>query len=229
MGLFGFGKKNEEPMQAPATGSVQLNTAKVTGNEVTPTGGLLNLKKNDFLNLTKAAQTLSNIRVSAGWDVVDRGSDYDLDIAAYQLDGRGRLLRHDGTIYFSNKHANGIRLDHDNLTGEGDGDDENMFFNFDKVSPETAKVAIYVVIYMGNSRSQTFDKVKNAYVRLVDQSVRPEKEICRYSLSEDGGRNTAVHFADLIRTDEGWTFKAVGEGSRDSIGSIEDKYEKGDI
>lgn len=228
MGLFGFGKKNE-PAQAPATGSVQLNTAKVTGNEVSATGGLLNLQKNDFLNLTKAVETLSNIRVSAGWDVVDRGSDYDLDIAAFQLDSTGRLVRHDGTVYYSNKHANGIRLDHDNLTGEGDGDDENMFFNFDKVSAETAKVAIYVVIYMGASRSQFFEKVKNAYVRLVDQSVRPEKEICRYSLSGEGGRNTAVHFADLIRTDDGWTFKAIGEGSRDSIGSIENKYEKGEI
>lgn len=224
MGIFGFGKKHQETEAVQNTAPVTLSTVKDSGNEVQATGGLLNLNKNDMLNLTKATATLSHMRASAGWDVSSRyGEDYDLDIAAYMLNENGKMIRN-GIVYYGNKNHSGINLDHDNLTGEGDGDDENMFFNFDKIPENVATVAIYVVIYNANSRGQSFRNVKNAYVRMVDESTIPEREVCRYKLSEADNNATAVHFADLNRTPDGWTFHAIGDYMNASINSIGHNY-----
>lgn len=224
MGLFDFFKKNDSsvaqthqsatniPVPAPAT--------KPTGNEVfldLNKGGLLNLQKNDFLNLSKTGVNLTNIRVSAGWDVNAHGQDYDLDLCAYMLDGENRLIQ---TVYYGAKSGTGLQLDQDNLTGEGDGDDENMFINFDKIPSSVQRIVFGVVIYQAEHRRQSFNHVENAYVRMIDQSVRPERELCRYNLTEDGGNNTAIQFAKIVRTSEGWTFHAIGKFSQDTISTL---------
>lgn len=248
MGLFGFGrKKNDQsaniesavtrasertdshtstPSPAPASYD---SISSISGNVVSldlRKDGILNLTKNDLLDLSKTDSTLRNIRCSAGWDVNDSryGQDYDLDLCAYLLGSNGRLAKGiKNTIYYGDKRGTGIQLDHDNLTGEGDGDDENMFIDFSRIPDSVQKILVCVVIYQGASRSQTFKHVKNAYVRLVDEGVSPEQEICRYNLSADGGNNTAVRFAELIRTGEGWVFKALGDLERASIGDIQDE------
>ena len=230
MGLFGklFGG-DEQQTQAPAS-NTPIQTASTEGREVTldlNKGGMLNLAKNDFLNLSKTDFSLENIRVSAGWDVKTSlfGSDFDLDLCAFLLDSSGHLTRSvNNLVYFSKKKSQGIQLDHDNLTGAGDGDDENMFVNFNNIHPDVAQIVVAVVIYSGQNRKQYFGQVKNAYVRLVDQARRPEKEIARFNLSEDGGKATAVKFAELTRTVNGWTFKAVGEYLNASIQDIEKSY-----
>lgn len=104
------------------------------------------------------------------------------------------------------------------------GTEENMFVNFNNIHPDVAQIVVAVVIYSGKNRKQYFGQVKNAYVRLVDQAQRPEKEIARFNLSEDGGKATAVKFAELTRTVNGWTFKAVGEYLNASIQDIEKSY-----
>ena len=220
MALFNFGKKKDSPTvnatptyTPPAsTGDINLDLSK---------GISLNLTKGMTLDLSKAPSTFQDIRVGAGWDVVARGRDYDLDLCAIMLDNRNRYVDH---VYYGKKQAKGIELDHDNLTGEGDGDDENIFMNFHKISPDVAKVVICVVIYEASSRGQQFANVRNAYVRLVDQAKYPEYEICRFNLSENGGRATAVKFAELTRTTAGWDFKAIGEYLQASISDIVRQY-----
>lgn len=231
MGLFGFGKKknDEQHIEQAATPVHTAVGTPTSGHEVTldlSKGGILNLQKNDFLDLSKVESTLKNIRVSAGWDV-NRGwgSDYDLDLCAILLGDDGHLVHGSkSVVYYGSKKAPGVQLDHDNLTGEGDGDDENMFFDFSRISPEVKQIIVCVVIYQARSRDQSFKAVKNAYVRLVDQDVRPEKEICRYDLTEDGKNATAVKFASLERNPSGWSFKAIGEYDEASISDIEDQY-----
>ena len=213
-----FGKKNP-PVQATPTYTPPASTGDI--NLDLSKGISLNLTKGMSLDLSKAPSTLQDIRVAAGWDVAARGTDYDLDLCAILLDHNNRHL---DTVYYGKKRSSGIELDHDNLTGEGDGDDENIFMNFTKISPNVAKVVICVVIYEANSRGQRFANVRNAYVRLVDQAKRPEYEICRFNLSEDGGNATAVKFAELTRTQSGWDFKAIGEYMRASISDIARQY-----
>lgn len=240
MGLFDKFKNNNTETATPApTPAEPVVTAAPSGNEVLldlNKGGLLNLQKNDFLNLSKAGVNLKDIRVAAGWDVQQKGQDYDLDLCAFVRDANGKLIKSSKSIvfygdnnmrfnYYSDKKCKGLQLDKDNLTGEGDGDDENIFVNFDNIDPNATSVIFAVVIYNGFSRNQDFAHVQNAYVRLVDQSVKPEKELCRYNLTEDGGKNTAIEFAEIQRTSDGWTFKALGDFAKvRDIASLADKY-----
>ena len=220
MGLFGFGKHKETTPVTPQESVQPSVTPANSGTEVfldLNKGGLLNLQKNEFLNLSKTGINLTDIRVAAGWDVNHKGMDYDLDLCAYPMDAHGRIL---DTVYYGDKHYHGLRLDKDNLTGEGDGDDENIFVDFTKIPANVQKVIFAVVIYNGATKGQTFGHVKNAFVRLVDQSVRPEKEICRFNLSADGKDNTAVVFAEITRTTDGWTFSPIGNYYKSDIAGL---------
>lgn len=219
MGFFNFFNKDEENNNTPQHQPEPVrSTTQSQGQEVfldLNKGGLLNLEKNQFLNLSKADISLRDIRVAAGWDVVDRGQDYDLDLCAHLFDGNDKLI---DIVYFGRLYSSGVRLDGDNLTGEGDGDDENIFINFNKVDSYVKKITIGVVIYAGRRRRQYFSKVKNAYVRLVDESTG--KEVARINLTEDAGETTAVVFAELRRTNDEWLFKSIKEFKNSDIQNL---------
>lgn len=212
MGFF-----NSTPSESQTTVANSSEPKREVFLDLNKNDGMLNLQKNDFLNLTKTGVSLNNMRVSAGWDVRTFGSDYDLDLCAYLIRDNGQLSQ---TVFYGNMQAQGIRLDKDNLTGKGDGDDENIFINFSEINANVSRIVFGVVIYNAKIRFQSFGKVKNAYVRMVDQSTNPEREICRYSLSDDGGKNTAVKFAELVKINDEWTFNAIGEYSKDNINSL---------
>ena len=225
MSIFGnlFGNRSQNDTQ-PSTVSQQPATVphKDTSSTSIPAerevlldlskGGLLNLEKREFVNLTKSGVSLSNIRAAAGWDMARFGSNIDLDLCAQLFEGN---TLHQ-TIYYGNKTGKGIYLDGDNLTGAGDGDDENIRINFNSLPSQVDRIVIAVVIY---SSGKIFSGVKNAYVRLVDES-QGEQELVRYNLSEDGGRNTAVVAAELKQVNGEWRFVAVGDYSRNSISSL---------
>jgi tellurium resistance protein TerD len=219
MGILGkiFGKKDNETaevvnVQATAVTEVQPQTTATSAPQ------LLNLKKGDILDLTKYTSSLTNIRAAAGWDInKSSGSDYDLDLCAY-LFRDGRVV---DTVYYGNKHDrnSAIWLDGDNLTGSGEGDDENIRVDLTSLN-NIDKITFAVVIYHGKARSQSFNNVKNAYVRLVDESAGG-KEICRYCLSTDGGSNTAVTVANIKKDDnQNWVFEPIGIYSKNSIDSL---------
>lgn len=218
--LFGGRSQNDTPSstvtQQPAvfhqdTSSTSIPAEKEVLLDLSK-GGLLNLEKREFVNLTKSGVSLSNIRAAAGWDMARFGSNIDLDLCAYLFEGN-QLYQ---TIYYGNKTGKGIYLDGDNLTGAGDGDDENIRINFNSLPPKVDRIVIAVVIY---SSGKIFSGVKNAYVRLVDES-QGEQELVRYNLSEDGGKNTAVVAAELKQVNGEWRFVAVGDYSHNSISSL---------
>ncbi|AYE33940.1 TerD family protein [Clostridium septicum] len=190
--------------------------------------GVLNLQKNDILDLTKAEPGLSKVMLGAGWDVVKKSGffsfakNYDLDLVALQIDNSGHLLNN-GLIYFGHQSGVGIKLHGDNLTGEGDGDDEKISVDLTRLPSGCAKVVFAVTIYDAKVRKQSFSGVKNAYVRLLNED-KGGSEICRYNLSEDGGDNTAIIFAELERINGNWQFKAKGELLKASISTLADMY-----
>ncbi|MGL5417479.1 MAG: TerD family protein [Clostridium sp.] len=189
---------------------------------------VLNLKKNDILNLTKEDPTLNKIMLGAGWDVAEKRGffgftkNYDLDLCAYLLDSNEKLISN-GIIYFGHQNGVGIKLHGDNLTGEGEGDDEKITVELNRLPRACEKVIFAVVIYSATSRKQSFKEVKNAYVRLLNED-RGSMEICRYNLSDDGGDNTAILFAELSKSGSSWNFKARGELLKGSIDSISKMY-----
>lgn len=178
--------------------------------------GLLNLNKGQFLNLKKNDISLNNIRASAGWDFEEGETVYDLDLVAYLQDDKDVKE----TVYYGKPRHYGIFLDGDNLTGEGEGDDENIYCQLDLLPDDITKISFAVVIYSAG-RYKMFSKVKNAYIRLVDEDT--DEEILRFKLSENGGNNTAVLAADLIKNDNGWNFVPVEKYTRDDIKSLGEK------
>ena len=173
--------------------------------------GILNLNKNDILDLTKRNPGLKKVRLGAGWDIANNGLDYDLDIAAFLLDSNNKFNTVSNIIFFNNKESQGISLAGDNRTGAGEGDDEVININLEEINPNIAKIVFVVTIHEAQAKRQTFGMVENSYVRLVDLENN-KREICRFNLKENGSTATSVIFAELNRKGSEWQFKAIGEG-----------------
>ena len=173
--------------------------------------GILNLNKNDILDLTKRNPGLKKVSLGAGWDIANNGLDYDLDIAAFLLDSNNKFNTVSNIIFFNNKESQGISLAGDNRTGAGEGDDEVININLEEINPNIAKIVFVVTIHEAQAKRQTFGMVENSYVRLVDLENN-KREICRFNLKENGSTATSVIFAELNRRGSEWQFKAIGEG-----------------
>ena len=173
--------------------------------------GILNLNKNDILDLTKKNPGLKKVSLGAGWDIANNGLDYDLDIAAFLLDSNNKFNTVSNIIFFNNKEGQGISLAGDNRTGAGEGDDEVININLEEINPNIAKIVFVVTIHEAQAKRQTFGMVENSYVRLVDLENN-KREICRFNLKENGSTATSVIFAELNRKGSEWQFKAIGEG-----------------
>lgn len=190
---------------------------------------LLNLQKNDILDLSKKDPSLKNILLGGGWDVAKKGffgfgSDYDLDLIALLLGEDGKLIKSSkSVIYYNDMVGQGIKLHGDNRTGEGEGDDEKISISLDKLPIECKKVVFAVTIYDAVRRRQSFSKVKNAYVRLVNED-KGNEEICRYNLTEDGGNNTGIIFAELFKENGNWQFKAIGKLLDATVSTLSQMY-----
>ena len=179
----------------------------------------LNLKKNDVLNLTKKNPGLKKVILGAGWDVATIGQDFDLDIAAFLLDSNNKFNSLENIIFFNNKQGEGIYLEGDNRTGAGEGDDERIFIDLEKINQNIQKIVFVVTIHNAQVKRQTFGMIENSYIRLVDVDSN-EKELCRFNLKENGSTATSVLFAELLREGTEWQFKAIGEGKIADLNGI---------
>lgn len=187
----------------------------------------LSLVKGQKINLSKEVEGLSKVVVGLGWDAAKKGlfgqvSKIDCDASAIVL---GENDSYRGVAYYGNRSLeNGCVYHHgDNLTGDGDGDDEQITVDLNKLSNGVSKVVFVVNIYDCNSRRQDFGMIKNAFIRLVDKTTG--KEICRYNLSENYSGKTAMVFAEVYKKDNEWRFNAIGQGTTDkSIEAMIRKY-----
>lgn len=157
--------------------------------------------------------------LGAGWDISNNGSDFDLDIAAFLLDANNKFNTVSNVIFFNNKIGQGISLAGDNRTGAGEGDDETINIELDKIDSNIAKIVFVVTIHEAMAKRQTFGMINNSYVRLVDLDQNG-KELCRFNLKENGSTATSVIFAELHRNGTEWQFKAVGEGKIADLNGI---------
>ena len=172
---------------------------------------ILNLQKNEILDLTKRNPGLKKVTLGAGWDISNGGLDFDIDIAAFLLDANNKFNTVSNVIFFNNKQGQGIALSGDNRTGAGEGDDETILIDLENINPSIQKIVFVVTIHEAQSRRQTFGMVNNSYVRLLD-TQNNDRELCRFNLKADGSTATSVLFAELYRDMGEWQFKAVGEG-----------------
>lgn len=182
----------------------------------------VNLQKGQKVSLTKENPGLNNVLVGIGWDVnrFDTGGDFDLDSAAFMLTDTGRVSSQDDFIFFGNlAHPSGsVRHMGDNLTGVGDGDDEQIRIELSKVPANILRIAFTVTIYDADSRHQNFGQVSNAYVRIMDESTGAE--LLRYDLGEDFSIETAAVFGELYKNGAEWKFNAIGSGYQGGLAAL---------
>ena len=165
--------------------------------------------------------------VGLGWDVnqFDTGADFDLDTSAFLAGANGKCPTEKEFIFYGNlEHASGaVKHMGDNLTGEGDGDDEQIVIDLNSVPAEYDKIVLAVNIYKAYDRRQNFGLIKNAFIRLVD--ARNNNEMCIYNLTEDYSGMTAMLFGEVYRYNGEWKFNAVGQGTTDgSISEFAKRY-----
>ena len=173
----------------------------------------LNLQKGDLLNLSKNYSKLNNIDFGLGWDVSTDGRAWDLDVSAIVLGNDGEIIE---TVYYGYLNGTGIKLNGDNLTGIGDGDDEIITVNLNSIPSNVKIIGFFVNIFSANGRD--FSKVKNAYIRMVDKDRN--EEVCKYKLNESGKGYDAFHFANLERVNNEWRFKTIGEGTNGGVSEL---------
>lgn len=155
----------------------------------------------------------SAVTVGLGWDErTTSGEDFDLDASAIAVGKDGNALSDKHFVFFNNLRSPDGSIEHtgDNLTGGGDGDDEQIKVDLAAVPAEVDKVVFPVSIYEADSRGQAFGQVRNAFIRIVNQA--DGRELARYDLSEDASTETAMIFGELYRNSGDWKFRAVGQG-----------------
>ena len=160
--------------------------------------------------------------VGLGWDVneFDSGADFDLDAAAFMLGDNGKCPTEKEFVFYGNlEHASGAVLHMgDNLTGEGEGDDEQIEIDLSKVPVNITKIAFTVTIYDSDARRQNFGQVSNSFIRIVDETSGAE--LIRYDLGEDFSIETAVVVGELYRYNGEWKFNAIGSGFQGGLAAL---------
>ena len=174
----------------------------------------INLSKGQKVDLTKGNPSLSKLIVGLGWDTnkYDGSADFDLDAAAFLLSDSGKVNSDADFVFYGNlNHASGAVVHTgDNLTGEGEGDDEVIKVDLSKVPENVSKIAFTVTIYEAEKRNQNFGQVSNAYIRVVDESTGTE--LIHYDLGEDFSIETAIVVGEIYKNNGNWKFNAIGSG-----------------
>lgn len=181
----------------------------------------VSLTKGANVNLSKEAPGLRSVRVGLGWDTrVTDGTEFDLDCSVFVLGENGRVRNDQDFIYFNNLSGAGGAVVHqgDNLTGEGEGDDEVVMVSLSQLPQDIARVTFAVTIYDADNRRQNFGMVSNAFIRVANGDGGAE--IARYDLSEDASTETAMIFGELYRHSGEWKFKAIGQGFAGGLGPL---------
>ncbi len=186
----------------------------------------VSLQKGQKVDLTKGNPGLSKVVVGLGWDVnkYDGGKDFDLDASAFLLNAQGKVASEQDFVYFNNLQGGNGSVIHtgDNLTGVGDGDDEQIKIDLKAVPPGIEKIAFTITIYEAQERRQNFGQVANAYVRVLDEATGAE--LIRYDLGEDYSVETAIVVGELYRHQTEWKFNAVGSGYQNGLAGLVRDY-----
>ena len=182
----------------------------------------ISLQKGQKVDLTKGNPSLTKIMVGLGWDVnaFDTGGDFDLDTAAFLLTDAGKVSSSDDFVFYGNLSHKSGSVTHmgDNLTGAGDGDDEQIKIDLSLVPPTVTRIAFTCTIYEAEKRHQNFGQVSNAFIRIYNEENG--EELLRYDLGEDFSIETAVVFGEVYRNGEEWKFNAIGSGYQGGLAAL---------
>ena len=182
----------------------------------------ISLAKGQKVDPTKGNPALKYVMVGLGWDVnaYDSGVSFDLDAAAFMLGENGKCPTEKEFIFYGNLAHSSESVTHmgDNLTGEGDGDDEQIMVDLSSIPANISKIAFTVTIYDCDARRQNFGQVSNSFIRIVDRDSNTE--LVRYDLGEDFSIETAIVVGELYRHNGEWKFNAIGSGFQGGLAAL---------
>lgn len=210
---------------AKATTSAAIGAAKDAYEENSKGSKGMDLVKGGKFSLEKEAPGIDEIVIGLGWKPRQTaGQAFDLDASAFVLDENGKILSDNHFVFFNNPATpeGAVKHSGDNLTGEGDGDDEQLVVKLSQMPAEAKRIAIVVNIYQGKERGQNFGQVAEAYARVVDS--RDNKELVMYELDEDYSTETGMVVAEVYNRNGEWRFSAVGNGVEGGLAEISATY-----
>ncbi|MDW2884627.1 TerD family protein [Exiguobacterium artemiae] len=198
----------------------------------------INLIKGQKIDLTKGNSNLKNLTVGLGWDPIQQqtkgflskilgssNDEIDCDATVFMLDVNGQIKKSEDVIYFGKlkSDCNSVVHTGDNLTGEGDGDDEQILISLNKIPSNIHRLLFVVNIYDCINRNQHFGMIKNAYIRIEDSTNK--KELLKFNLSSNFNGLTSLIAGEIYRHNNEWKFNAIGDGTHDtSINEISKRF-----
>lgn len=180
----------------------------------------INLEKGQRQNISAPKFT-----VGLGWDnnSSSTGEAFDLDASIFILGDNGKLISDSHFIFYNNLKSPDEAVVHtgDNLTGDGDGDDEKIVVDLSKISSNVSQITFVVTIHSADTRRQNFGQIRNSFIRIVDTN---NTELVKYELDEDFSIETAVEFGRIYKRNDEWKFEAVGAGMKGGLQDFLNKY-----
>ena len=186
----------------------------------------VSLQKGENISLEKVSPGVNSVSLGVGWDIRSSvGDDFDLDLMAFALDANDNAVSDKYFIFYNQLKSpcGGIESLGDNRTGEGDGDDEVINLELNKLDSQVSKIIFTVSIHEAEKRNQNFGQVSNAFARLFNREDS-NKELLRYDLTEDYSTETILIFAELYKKDNIWKFKSVGQGFKGGLKELCQNY-----
>lgn len=181
------------------------------------------------INLEKGQRekiNVPNFKVGLGWDSNQSttGDAFDIDASVFILGTNGKIVSDNHFVFFNNLTSPDGAVVHsgDNLTGDGDGDDETIIVDLSKISNEVTEITFVVTIHKAAEKRQNFGQIRNSYIRVVNQ--QNNEELVKYELDEDFSIETAVEFGRIYKRNDEWRFEAVGNGLKGGLQDFLNKY-----
>ena len=185
----------------------------------------VSLSKGQNVSLSKTDPSLKHILIGLGWDARSSdGQDFDLDASVFMTAESGKVPSDDYFVFYNQLKSPCGSVQHtgDNLTGDGDGDDESVIVELEKVPDNIKSLFVTVTIHDAETRRQNFGQVSNAFVRLVNHETG--QEVLRFDLSEDYSTETAMVFGEVYRHNGDWKFRAIGQGYAGGLLALCNQY-----
>jgi tellurium resistance protein TerD len=180
------------------------------------------------INLQKGQRETLNapvFTIGLGWDTnnSDTGAGFDLDASVFILGDNKKILSDSHFVFYNNPKTPDGAVEHtgDNLTGAGDGDDEQIKIDLSKIDAQATEICVVVTIHEAESRRQNFGQVRNSFVRIIAEGGA---EILKYELEEDFSIETAVEFGRIYKRNNEWKFEAVGIGMKGGLQDYLTRY-----
>jgi len=164
--------------------------------------------------------------IGLGWDTnsSSTGTSFDLDASVFILGEDKKILSDQHFVFYNNLSSPNGSVTHtgDNLTGEGDGDDEQVIVDLSKIEGEATEITIVVTIHDATTKGQNFGQVRNSFIRVLDASSN--EEMLKFELDEDFSVETAVEFGRIYKRNGEWKFEAVGMGMKGGLQDYVNKF-----